>query len=170
MQDGPPLRAAEVERQPALGAVVDDPPIVVRTVGNAGSARAMAIGVAVGRLELDDVGAEIREDGRGDWPRAEAGAGADTQTVEQELRRGTTIDSAATTQRQAGGIVPRSPKASPGFMTSVSDSQRSASTRGWPGIRWARATALVTWSSTTTTAARTRTSVIARGSRPARNA
>src|SRR5256884_6302388 len=32
MQDGPPLRAAEVEGQPALGAVVDDPPVVVRTV------------------------------------------------------------------------------------------------------------------------------------------
>ncbi len=88
MQDGPTLRAAEVERQPALGAVVDDPPIVVRTVGNAGSARAMAIGVAVGRLELDDVGAEIREDGRGDRPRDEAGAVDDTETVEQEHRRG----------------------------------------------------------------------------------
>jgi hypothetical protein len=74
---------AQVEGETALAPVVDDPAIVVRALGHAGPTGAMTVEVAVRRLDLDDVGAQVREHGRGDRARDEARGVDDAQTVEQ---------------------------------------------------------------------------------------
>jgi hypothetical protein len=64
-EHGAPLGLSQVERDAALRAVVDDPPVVVRALGHAGSAQPAAIQIPVGRLDLDDLGPEVGQDGSG---------------------------------------------------------------------------------------------------------
>ncbi len=81
----PALGLAQIQGQPALGAVVDDPAVVVRALGHSRPRGAVAIGIAVGRLHLHDVGAEIGEDGRGHRPGDEARRVDDLQAGEERL-------------------------------------------------------------------------------------
>src|SRR5262245_24924932 len=83
MEHGPAVGGPEVDRQPSLRAVVDDPAVVVRAFRNARSTGAMAIGIAGGWLELDDVSAEVRQDGRSHRARDEARGVDDPQAREQ---------------------------------------------------------------------------------------
>ncbi len=76
---------AQVEGKPALVPIVDDPAVVVGTLGHTGPAHAMAIGVSVGWLDLDDVGAEVGQDRRGHGAGDEARRIHDTQTRQQGL-------------------------------------------------------------------------------------
>jgi hypothetical protein len=82
-QDGAALGLAQIEREPTLAAVVDDPAVVVRALGHAGAAGAVSVEIAVGRLDLDDVGPEIGEDRRRHRARDEARGVDDAQAVTQ---------------------------------------------------------------------------------------
>src|SRR4029077_20247671 len=88
-----PGRLAQVQREPTLGAIVDDPAIVVRALGHAGPAGAIAVRIAVWRLDLDDVGAEVGHDRGGHGSGDEAGRVDDAHAGEQEVthNRGRTI-------------------------------------------------------------------------------
>ena len=81
MQDALAVARAQVERQPALAAVVDDPRKVVRARRIARPAH--AVGIAAGRLDLDDVGAEVGHDRGGHRASDEAGRVDDADAVEE---------------------------------------------------------------------------------------
>jgi len=69
------LRFGEIEREALFVAVFEDPSVIVLARGIAGDLRQRTIRVAApGRLDLDDIGTEIREHRRGRGGRDEARA------------------------------------------------------------------------------------------------
>src|SRR5262249_45732720 len=82
VKHGAALDAPEIEREPTLRPVVDDPAEVDGALRYAGTAHAMAIRIAVRRLDLDHVGPEVRHHGRGHAAGDEVRRVDDAQALE----------------------------------------------------------------------------------------
>ena len=86
VQNGLAFGLREVERETSLVAGFEHPREIVLALRVAGQVRQVAIGVAgARRLDLDDVGAEVRQHGGGGRRGDEAGAVQNLEPVENTL-------------------------------------------------------------------------------------